>query len=225
MIVLGLTGSIGMGKTTAARMLRRLGLPVHDADAVVHGLLGDGGQAVPAVEAAFPGVTRDGRVDRRRLGATVFGDPAALARLEAIVHPLVRRSSRAFLRRQVRLRRPIAVLDIPLLFETDAQWGCDYVIVVSTRPALQAARVLGRPGMTRSKFEDIRRQQMPDARKRRRADFVVPTGLSKRETLRRLRAIVRLLKSGRPRRRAGGRAGDRAGGRAERRARLRDHDA
>jgi dephospho-CoA kinase len=201
-IVLGLTGSIGMGKSTAARMLRGLGLPVHDADAVVHGLLAKGGAAVPAVAAAFPGVERDGAIDRRALGSRVFGDDAALARLEAILHPLVRRSQDAFLKRQVRLRRPIAVLDIPLLFETGAERFCDAVIVVSAPALVQKARVLSRPGMTADKWAAIRGQQMPDREKRRRADFVVPTGQRKADALRRLRKIVRLLRAtGRPSRR------------------------
>jgi dephospho-CoA kinase len=194
-IVLGLTGSIGMGKSTAARMLRGLGLPVHDADAVVHGILAKGGAAVPAVAAAFPGVERDGAIDRRALGAQVFGDATALARLEAILHPLVRRSQNRFLKRQVRRRRPIAVLDIPLLFETGAERVCDRVIVVSAPALVQSARVLGRPGMTADKLAAIHRQQMPDREKRRRADFVVPTGLRKADALRRLRKIVRLLRT------------------------------
>ena len=202
MIVLGLTGSIGMGKSSAARMLRRLGLPVHDADAVVHGLLAKGGAAVPAVGAAFPGVERGGAIDRRALGAQVFGDGAALARLEAILHPLVRRSQSAFLKRQVRQRRSIAVLDIPLLFETGAERFCDQVIVVSAPALVQSTRVLKRPGMTVEKLAAIQGQQMSDREKRRRADFVVPTGLRKADALRRLRKIVRLLRAtGRPGRR------------------------
>ena len=195
MIVLGLTGSIGMGKSTAARMLRRLGLPVHDADGVVHRLLAKGGAAVPAVAEAFPGVERDGAIDRQALGARVFGDGAALLRLEAILHPLVRRSQSAFLKRQVRQRRPIAVLDIPLLFETGAERICDKVIVVSAPALVQNARVLARPGMTADKLAAIQDQQMSDREKRRRADFVVPTGLRKADALRRLRKIVRLLRA------------------------------
>jgi dephospho-CoA kinase len=194
-IVLGLTGSIGMGKSTAARMLRRLGLPVHDADAVVHGLLAKGGTAVPPVGAAFPGVERDGAIDRQALGARVFGDATALARLEAILHPLVRRSQTEFLKQQVRQRRPIAVLDIPLLFETGGERFCDRVIVVSAPALVQKARVLSRPGMTADKLAAIRGQQMSDREKRRRADFVVPTGLRKGDTLRRLSRIVRLLRA------------------------------
>jgi dephospho-CoA kinase len=194
MLVLGLTGSIGMGKSTAAGMLRRLGLPVHDADAAVHRLLGPGGGAVPAVAEAFPEAVRDGLVDRARLGAGVFADRAALGRLERILHPLVRREARAFLERQRRRRRDLAVLDIPLLFETGGDRLCDKVIAVSAPARVQRARVLRRKGMTGDRFRAILAQQMPDAEKRRRADFVVKTGLGKGHTLRQLARIVRLLR-------------------------------
>ncbi len=194
MVILGLTGSIGMGKSTAADMLRRLGVPVHDADAVVHRLIGRNGVAVPLIGKAFRGVVVDGRVDRKRLGDRVFGNPAALRRLEAILHPLVRRDSEAFLARHARRRSPLVVLDIPLLFETGAERRCDAVLVVTAPPQVQAARVLSRPGMNPKKFRAILEQQIPDAEKRRRADFVLSTGLAKGETLRRLAGIVRLLK-------------------------------
>lgn len=190
MIVLGLTGSIGMGKTTAAAMLRRLGVPVHDADAVVHRLLGRGGAAVAAIAAAFPGVVRGGAVDRAALGAVVFADEAARRRLEAIVHPLVHRAEAAFLARARRQRRRLVVLDIPLLFETGGQRRCDAVAVVSAPAFLQAERVLRRPGMTPERLASVRRAQIPDAEKRRRADAVVPTGLGRRPAL---RALVRLI--------------------------------
>ncbi len=193
MLVIGLTGSIGMGKSTAAAMLRRLGLPVHDADAAVHRQMACGGAAVAAVEAAFPGVTRDAAIDRGLLGARVLGDAAALKRLEAILHPLVRAEARAFLAKQARLRRLLAVLDIPLLFETGGDRLCDAVIVVSAPPFIQRARVLRRPGMTDAKMQAILARQLPDAEKRRRADFVVHTGLNKAHTLRQLAGIVRLL--------------------------------
>ncbi len=193
MLVIGLTGSIGMGKSTAAAMLRRLGLPVHDADAAVHRQMACGGAAVSAVEAAFPGVTRDAAIDRGLLGARVLGDAAALKRLEAILHPLVRAEARAFLAKQARLRRLLAVLDIPLLFETGGDRLCDAVIVVSAPPFIQRARVLRRPGMTDAKMQAILARQLPDAEKRRRADFVVHTGLNKAHTLRQLAGIVRLL--------------------------------
>jgi dephospho-CoA kinase len=197
MVILGLTGSIGMGKSFAARVFRLLGVPVHDADAAVHRLLGRGGAAVAAVDAAFPGVVRDGVVDRPKLGERVFQDAAALARLETILHPIVRRATLAWLQYQSRHRRPLVVLDIPLLFETGGERLCDAVVVVSAPPALQAARVLGRPGMTAARFRAILAKQMPDREKRRRADFVIPTGGSKRETLRRLATIVRVMR-GRP---------------------------
>jgi dephospho-CoA kinase len=194
MLVIGLTGSIGMGKSTAAATLRRLGLPVHDADAAVHRLMARGGAAVRAVADAFPGVERDGAVDRGLLGARVLGDNAAMKRLEAILHPLVRAEAHRFLAKQARLRRPLAVLDIPLLFETGGDQLCDVVIVVSAPSFIQRARVMRRPGMTEAKFQAILARQMPDAQKRRRADFVVQTGLNRAHSLRQLARIVRLLK-------------------------------
>ena len=202
MLVVGLTGSIGMGKSTAAAMLRRLGLPVHDADAAVHRLMARGGAAVAAVATAFPGVEKDGAIDRGLLGARVLQDDAAMKRLEAILHPLVRAEARRFLAAQARQRRPLAVLDIPLLYETGGDRLCDAVIVVSAPPYIQRARVLRRPGMTEAKFQAILGRQMPDAEKRRRADFVVQTGLNKAHSLRQLAAIVRLLKQRNARRRA-----------------------
>jgi dephospho-CoA kinase len=195
MKILGLTGSIGMGKSTAAAMLRRMGVPVHDADATVHALFAPGGAAVAPVEAAFPGVVGEGRVDRAELGRRVFGDPVALARLEAIVHPLVRAAEREFLARQRRRRAALVVLDVPLLFETGGERRCDRVVVVSCPAFLQAQRVLARPGMTAAKFRAILAKQMPDAQKRRRADFVVQTGLGRRQALRRLSAIVTLMRT------------------------------
>ncbi len=199
MFVLGLTGSIGMGKTTAAKMLRRLGLPLHDADRAVHRLLARGGAAVAAVEAAFPGVVADGAVNRERLGAQVFEDRAALKRLEGILHPAVRRVTHVFLDRQARAGRSLVVLDIPLLFEAGGAALCDAVVVVTAPAFVQRDRVMGRRGMTAARFRAILAQQMPDREKRRRADFVVTTGLSKAATLRQLRAIVTLLRQ-RPRR-------------------------
>ncbi len=193
MIVLGLTGSIGMGKSTAATMLRRLGLPVHDADAAVHRLTGHGGAAVAEIAAAFPAAVKAGAVDRQALAKLVFDDPAALQRLEAILHPKVRASARRFLEIQARRRSPIVVLDIPLLFETGGERLCDAVIVVTAPPFVQAARVLARPGMTPARLEAIRARQMPEVEKRRRADFVIHTGRAKGETLRSLARIVRLL--------------------------------
>lgn len=195
MRILGLTGSIGMGKSTAAAMLRRMGIPVHDADAVVHRLLGRGGAAVAAVEAAFPGVVQKGVVDRAELGRRVFGNDAALRRLEAILHPMVRAAERAFLARQRSRHVRLVVLDIPLLFETGAERRCDAVAVVTAPAFLQAARVLARPGMTPARLAAVLAKQMPDADKCKRADFVVPTGRGKGPALRRLRAIVRLMRA------------------------------
>jgi dephospho-CoA kinase len=193
-IVLGLTGSIGMGKTTAARMLRALGCPVHDSDAAVHRLLGRGGAAVPAIEAAFPGTVRDGAVDRAALGARVFGDSEALRRLEAIVHPLVKVSQSRFLARAARGGARVAVLDVPLLFEGGTDRRVDAVAVVTAPPFVQRSRVLARPGMTEARLRGILARQMPDAEKRRRADFVVPTGLGRAPALRALARIVTILR-------------------------------
>lgn len=202
MLVIGLTGSIGMGKSTAVAMLRRMGIPVHDADAAVHALIGPGGDAVEEVAKAFRGVVRKGVVDRKRLGDTVFKDPAARAKLEAILHPRVRQAAQAFLKQQARLRRDLVVLDIPLLFETGGEQLCDAVIVLSAPGPVQEQRVLSRPGMTRKKLAGILSAQLSDRDKRRRADFVVQTGLSKGHTLRQLTGLVRMLRAGqwRPRR-------------------------
>ncbi|MBI3453032.1 MAG: dephospho-CoA kinase [Rhodospirillales bacterium] len=193
MVILGVTGSIGMGKSTAAAILRRLGVPVHEADADIHRLLGPGGAALPAVSAAFPGVVKNGAVDRQKLGARVFGDPAALVRLEDILHPMVRRITDGFLRRHARRRAHLVGLDIPLLFETGGERRCDAVVVLSASGFLQRQRVLRRPGMTAEKLARIAAHQMSDVDKRRRADFVVRTGIGKRPTLRKLRRIVKLL--------------------------------
>ncbi|OAN50340.1 dephospho-CoA kinase [Paramagnetospirillum marisnigri] len=194
MRILGLTGSIGMGKTTAAAMLRRLRVPVHDADATVHALFAPGGAAVAAVDAAFPGVVKDGAVDRKALGAVVFSDSVALKRLEAIVHPLVRAAERRFLARCRRLRQSLVVLDVPLLFEGGGWKNCDKVAVVTAPAFLQAQRVLARPGMTEERLKAILAKQMPDVEKRKRADFVIQTGLGKAFALRRLRAAVAMMK-------------------------------
>ena len=194
MIVLGLSGSIGMGKSTASAMFRRMGVPVYDSDAAVHVVLGKGGAAVAPVAAAFPGVVTDGAVDRQALGKRVFGDDAALKALEAIVHPLVRRLQDDFLKRCAARRVPLAVLDIPLLFEVRLDVRCDVLVVVSAPARIQAARVLARAGMTQDKFDGILARQMPDAEKRRLADFVVPSGRGKSETLRRLMRIARLTR-------------------------------
>jgi dephospho-CoA kinase len=190
-IVLGLTGSIGMGKSTVAAMFRRLRVPVFDADAAVHALQAPGGAALPVIADAFPGVVVDGVLDRAALGAAVFGDDAALHRLEAIVHPLVAAARQRFLARH--RRRPLVVLDIPLLFERGGAGQCDLVAVVSAPAEVQRARVLARPGMTAEKLAAILARQVPDAEKRDRADIVIPTGGSLLATRRAVRALVAAL--------------------------------
>ncbi|MER8953150.1 dephospho-CoA kinase [Mesorhizobium sp. M0833] len=174
MIVLGLTGSIGMGKSTTAKMFAEAGVPVHDSDEAVHRLYA--GKAAPLVEAAFPGTTRSGAVDRAALAARVLGDAPALQRLEAIIHPLVRADADAFLAENRAAGTPLAVLDIPLLFETGGGNRVDKVVVVTAPPEVQRARVLARPGMNEEKLASILARQVPDAEKRRRADFVIDTG-------------------------------------------------
>lgn len=175
MLIVGLTGSIGMGKSTATRLLRSMGIPVYDADAAVHAVQAPGGEALAPIEAAFPGAVKNGVLDRAALGAKVFGDPSALRRLESIVHPLVGRRQRAFLKKWASRRAPIVVLDIPLLFEGSGHRRVDATMVVSSPYFLQRQRVLARPGMTPEKFEDIHRRQVHDTIKRRRADFVLPS--------------------------------------------------
>jgi len=173
MIVLGLTGSIGMGKSATAAMFAEAGVPVHDADATVHDLYD--GEAVPAIEAAFPGSTTDGRVDRVKLSAQVVGNAAALKTLESIVHPLVVERRDQFLAAARADGAAVALLDIPLLYETGADRTCDAVVVVSAPAHIQRERVLDRPGMTAERFESLLLRQLPDEEKRRRADFVVDT--------------------------------------------------
>lgn len=180
MITLGLTGSIGMGKSTVAAMFARHGVPVFDADAAVHRLQARGGRVVAAIEAAFPGTTSADGVDRARLGRAVLGDTEALRRLEAIVHPAVAQERAAFLRTHA--DAAVVLLDIPLLFETGGDAGVDKIAVVDAPPAVQRARVLARPGMSADRFEAIVARQMPNAQKVARADFVIPTGGSVAET-------------------------------------------
>jgi dephospho-CoA kinase len=188
MIVLGLTGSIGMGKSTVADFFAESGVPVYDADAAVHRLYA--GDAAPLIEAAFPGTTQDGTVDRGRLAERVIGDSAALRRLEAIVHPLVRRAEEQFLAQAEAAGAPVAVLNIPLLLETGGDTRCDAVVVVSAPAETQRARVMSRPGMTEEKFTGLLGKQMPDAEKRRRADFVVDTAQDFDSTRAQVRAIL-----------------------------------
>jgi len=195
MFVLGLTGSIGMGKSTAATMFRRLGVPVHDADAVVHHFLAYDRGAIAEIEAAFPDTVMNGSVDRQALGARVFGNTPARQVLEGILHPRVRASTRNFLGFHARARTPLVVLDIPLLFETGGESRVDAVLVVSAPAFLQRQRVMRRPGMTEAKFAGIRQSQVPDREKRRRADYVVETGLGKHYSLRKIRKIVSELRT------------------------------
>jgi dephospho-CoA kinase len=173
MFILGLTGSLGMGKTATAKMFAEEGVPVHDADAVVHRLYES--EAAPFIEAAFPGTTAGGKVDREKLGRQVLGDTAAIKRLESIVHPLVAAARDRFLADAERSGAAVAVLDIPLLFETGGDTRCDAVVVVSAPLDVQRSRTLERSGMTEQKFAAILAKQLPDAEKRARADFVVDT--------------------------------------------------
>ena len=188
MFIIGLTGSVGMGKSTTARLFAEQGVPVHDADAVVHQLYE--GEAVAAIEAAFPGATARGKVDRSRLAVLVLDDPSALKRLEAIVHPLVQAAEQELLARAQARGEKVAVLDIPLLFETGGDRRVDAVVVASAPTEIQQARVLARPGMTWEKLEAILRKQMPDDEKRRRADFVVDTSRGIDDARAQVRAIL-----------------------------------
>jgi dephospho-CoA kinase len=191
MRVIGLTGSIGMGKTTTAAMFAVRGVPVHDADAAVHRLYR--GAAVAPLEAAFPGVTADGVVDRARLAERVVGDPEALARLEAIVHPLVQESQRAFLREARAGGHRLAVVDVPLLFEAGGAERVDIIVVVTADAEIQRARALERPGMTEEKLAALLARQVPDAEKRRRAHFLVDSGHGFDAAERQVDAILRAL--------------------------------
>ncbi len=196
--VLALTGSIAMGKSTASDVFRAFGLPVFDADAAVHRLFAPHGAARDPVLAAFPGCRDDqGGIDRRSLGRLVYDDPRALARLEGIVHPLVRAEQKRFLARQAAARQPLAVLDIPLLYETGGERLVDAVAVVSAPAFLQARRVLRRPGMTKERFDAILARQIPDRIKCKRADFVIETGLGKRRSI---DAIARIVDRVKPKR-------------------------
>lgn len=194
MVVLGLTGSIGMGKSTAALCLHRLGVPVYDADSAVHAVFATGGAAVDPVGAEFPSAIADGAVDRAALTRLAVDDPSVLDRLEAIVHPIVRRVQERFLLAMALRRADLVVLDIPLLFETGSEARCDAVVVVTAPAFLQRQRVLARSDMTEAKLAMILARQTPDAEKRRRADFVVPSNRGKRVTLEALGAIVAAMR-------------------------------
>ncbi|MQB05621.1 dephospho-CoA kinase [Agrobacterium tumefaciens] len=194
MIVIGLTGSIGMGKTTTAKLFASEGIPVLDSDAVVHDLYS--AEAVPMIEAAFPGTTISGTVDRLELGNILRENPANFSKLEAIVHPLVRERQEAFLRKVREENQNFAVLDIPLLFETGAETRVDKIVVVSCAQEIQRQRVLSRPGMTEEKFEMILARQMPDAEKRRRADFIIDSGNGVEAARDQVREILQRLSAG-----------------------------
>ena len=174
MFILGLTGSLGMGKSTTAKFFAEEGVPVHDADAVVHGLYA--GEGAAAIEAAFPGTATDGKVDREKLAKRVVGDAAAIKRLEGIVHPLVAQARERFLAAAERGGAKVAVLDIPLLYETGGDARCDAVVVVTAPADVQRRRAFERPGMTEEKLAALTAKQMPDAEKRARADFIVDSG-------------------------------------------------
>jgi len=189
--ILCLTGSVGMGKSTAAKFFAEAGVPVHDSDAVVHALYE--GDAVPLVERAFPGATADGKVDRNKLATMVLGDDAALAKLQAIVHPLVAAARDAFLAEAQVRNAPVVVLDVPLLFETGGERHCDAVVVVSAPADLQRQRVLGRPGMTEEKFAALLAKQTPDPEKRQRADFIVDSSQELDDARAQVRDILRLV--------------------------------
>jgi dephospho-CoA kinase len=188
MLVLGLTGSIGMGKSTTAKLFAEAGVPVYDADATVHRIYE--GEAVPAIEAAFPGTTANGKVDRERLSAKVVHDAAAIKRLEQIVHPMLRAYHQAFLDQAEQSGAPVAVVDIPLLFETGGEKRVDAVVVVSTTPETQRERILARDNMTAEKLDAILARQLPDAEKRKRADFVVDTSHGLEPVRTRIREIL-----------------------------------
>jgi len=188
MIILGLTGSIGMGKSTTAQLFAEEGVPVYDADAAVHVLYE--GEAASAIEAAFPGTTVNGKVDRNRLSARVVNDPAAMKRLEEIVHPMLGASRQKFLQAAEQSGAPVAVVDVPLLFETGGEKRVDAVVVVTTTPEVQRERILARPNMTDEKLDAILARQMPDAEKRRRANFVVDTSHGLEHVRARIRDIL-----------------------------------
>jgi dephospho-CoA kinase len=193
MFILGLTGSIGMGKSTTAAFFAEAGVPVHDSDAVVHRLYE--GEAVAPVEAAFPGVAVDGKIDRTKLAAQLIGKPGAIKRLEAIVHPLVRAATQRFTEEQAAKGARAILLDIPLLFETGGEKNVDAVVVVSSPPEVQRARVLGRAGMTAEKLDALLKRQMPDAEKRARAHFVVDTSRSFDSARAQVHGILRAIAS------------------------------
>ena len=195
MVIVGLTGSIGMGKSETAKMFRALGIAVYDADAAVHQIYAPGGAAVAPLEQAFPGVTGDNGVDREQLAKRVLGDGEALKKLERIVHPLVGLEQQKFLQQQADAGADIVVIDVPLLYETGGEKRVDCVVVVSAPYELQRQRVLARPGQSEEKFQAILAKQVSDAEKRRRADFVIESDKGLEAALEQVKAIVPRLKS------------------------------
>ena len=191
--IIGLTGSIGMGKSTVAQMFVEEGVPLFDADAAVHQLQGRGGALVDDIEALFPGTTTGDGVDRQKLGAAVLGDPAALERLERLIHPAVAEMRQAFL--ETYRDQPLVLFDIPLLFEKGAAEGVDHIVVVSAGAEQQRARVLARPGMSEERFEQIKMLQMPDSDKRQKADSVIDTSVPHAETRQQVQKLVQKLKA------------------------------
>ncbi|MGK2741796.1 dephospho-CoA kinase [Tepidicaulis sp. LMO-SS28] len=194
MLLIGLTGSIGMGKSETAKMFARLGIPIYDADAAVHQLYAEGGAAVAPLEEAFPGVVKGGAVDREELSKRVLGKPEELKKLESIVHPLVSQVQRDFLMKAMEEKQPMVLLDIPLLFETGGRERVDVIVVVSAPYEVQRARVLERPGMTPEKFDAIFAKQTPDAEKRTGADFVIETDKGLEPAFEQVKEVVEKLK-------------------------------
>ncbi len=193
MITIGLTGGIGMGKSTVGRQFVRLGASFYCADTAVHRLVAKGGAAVKPIQKAFPGAVKSGAVDRKALAKLVFGDAKKLKKLESILHPLVRKEEEKFMKREKKIGTKLVVADIPLLFETDKPGRFDYIIVASAPPAVQRARVMARKGMTEEKFKAILARQMPDKEKQKRADFVVNTGKGRAYSLRQIKKIIKEL--------------------------------
>jgi dephospho-CoA kinase len=193
MIVIGLTGSIGMGKSTLAKQFRQCGAMVLDSDAVVHGLMEKGGKAVKPIAETFPGVEKAGAIDRQALGKQVFGNTQNLTKLEAILHPLVWQAQADFIQYARMHGKEVVVFDIPLLFETGGEKRCDYVVVATAPAFIQRFRVIRRMHMTEEKFAQILKRQMPDGEKRKRADFVVHTGLGKAASLKQVKDILRIV--------------------------------
>ncbi len=193
MLVIGLTGGIGMGKSTAADILRSFGLPVYEADKTVHRLLRKNGKAVKPVARLFPAAFKRDAIDRKEVGKLVFGQPQLLKKLEAILHPLVRRAEKEFLAKARKQKKPAIILEIPLLFETGGEKRCDATLCVTAPPAVQKKRVMQRPGMTAQKLKAILGRQMPDMEKQKRADFVIQTGGTYADTKKQLRAVLECL--------------------------------